>query len=195
MFLLRSPNTETLQAILTTAKAASFSYTEVGATAGGALPDGYHHDRSLIDLGHGPDRFDRAVAGLRSWQMHVRSGLQVFPEGQDLAPAVTVLSVVRFGLLTTVAPCRVVYVIDEPDRFGFAYGTLAGHPEQGEEAFVVERTGRFKVTAFSRPKELLARLGGPVSRKVQQRATTAYLDAMRDIAEEGDRPANQQSWR
>ena len=31
------------------------------------------------------------------------------------------------GLLR--APCRVVYVIDEPDVRGFAYGTLPGHPE------------------------------------------------------------------
>ena len=34
------------------------------------------------------------------------------------------------------APCRVVYVIDEPDIRGFAYGTLPGHPESGEERFV-----------------------------------------------------------
>ena len=35
-------------------------------------------------------------------------------------------------------PARVVYVIDEPLRKGFAYGTLPGHPETGEEAFIVE---------------------------------------------------------
>ena len=35
------------------------------------------------------------------------------------------------------APCRVVYVVDEPDRRGFAYGTLPGHAESGEERFVV----------------------------------------------------------
>ena len=34
-------------------------------------------------------------------------------------------------------PCRVVYVVDEPDRRGFAYGTLPGHPESGEELFLV----------------------------------------------------------
>jgi hypothetical protein len=28
------------------------------------------------------------------------------------------------------AVCRVVAVIDEPDRFGFAYGTLPDHPER-----------------------------------------------------------------
>ncbi len=36
-------------------------------------------------------------------------------------------------------PVRVVAVIDEPNRRGFAYGTLPGHPLSGEELFVVER--------------------------------------------------------
>lgn len=43
------------------------------------------------------------------------------------------------GILTPNAPCQVVYVLDEPDRQGFAYGTLPGQPESGEEAFVIER--------------------------------------------------------
>ena len=51
--------------------------------------------------------------------------------------------------------CRVVAVVDEPDRFGFAYGTLPVHPEQGEESFVVVRAdaggARFDVQAVSRP--------------------------------------------
>jgi uncharacterized protein (UPF0548 family) len=34
---------------------------------------------------------------------------------------------------------RVVAVADEPDRCGFAYGTLPGHAVCGEEAFVVAR--------------------------------------------------------
>ena len=45
------------------------------------------------------------------------------------------------------APCRVVYVVDEPDRRGFAYGTLPGHAESGEELFMVRfdpATGRLR---------------------------------------------------
>ena len=38
------------------------------------------------------------------------------------------------------APVRVVYVIDEPNRKGFAYGTLDGHPESGEESWIVDQT-------------------------------------------------------
>ena len=39
----------------------------------------------------------------------------------------------------TLNAARVVFVIDEPGRFGFAYGTLPRHVESGEERFLVER--------------------------------------------------------
>ena len=38
---------------------------------------------------------------------------------------------------------------------------------------------RFEITSFSRPHDLLTKLGGPVGRKVQQRATRRYLEGMR----------------
>ena len=37
--------------------------------------------------------------------------------------------------------CRIVYVVDESgpiSKFGFAYGTLPGHVESGEERFLIE---------------------------------------------------------
>jgi uncharacterized protein (UPF0548 family) len=80
---------------------------------------------------------------------------------------------------------RVVYVVDEPQHFGFAYGTLPGHPEQGEEPFDVLRDRErlvFRVVAFSRPRDPLARLGAPVTRAFQLRINRAYLNAMRQIA-------------
>jgi uncharacterized protein (UPF0548 family) len=89
------------------------------------------------------------------------------------------------GPLTAVAVCRIVVVVDEPERYGFAYGTLPGHPERGEEAFLVERhdDGRvvFRIVAFSRSAELLARLGGPVTRAIQQRASRGYLTALSEF--------------
>jgi uncharacterized protein (UPF0548 family) len=36
------------------------------------------------------------------------------------------------------AQCEVVWVIDEPRRRGFGYGTLRRHPERGEEGFAVD---------------------------------------------------------
>jgi uncharacterized protein (UPF0548 family) len=96
-----------------------------------------------------------------------------------------VLVVAPFGPLRTIAPCRIVSVVDDETRFGFAYGTLPEHPEQGEEAFVCERSPAggvtFRVRAFSRPHDPLARIGAPISRWVQTRTTRGYLNAMRDF--------------
>jgi len=79
-------------------------------------------------------------------------------------------------------PCRVVYVVNEPNRRGFAYGTLPDHPEQGEEAFVVTQDGDgsvwFEVTAFSRPGASLVRWAGPIGRAIQSLATTRYERAV-----------------
>jgi uncharacterized protein (UPF0548 family) len=47
-------------------------------------------------------------------------------------------------------PCRVVYTVSEADRQDFAYGTLPGHPEQGEEAFVVTMAEQRAVTHSGR---------------------------------------------
>ncbi len=60
--------------------------------------------------------------------------------------------------------------MDEPDRAGFGYGTLPGHPEVGEEAFLVTRAGDgvwFEVTAFSRPARWYIHAAGPAARAVQ----------------------------
>ena len=76
---------------------------------------------------------------------------------------------------------RIVYLTDGPEEFGFAYGTLPAHPEEGEAAFRVIRRGErlvFTVTAFSRPRHTAARLGGPLSRALQLRANRSYLRAM-----------------
>ena len=44
-----------------------------------------------------------------------------------------------WGPFRTPAPVKVVYVVDEPDRKGFACGTRHGHPASGEELFLLTR--------------------------------------------------------
>lgn len=86
------------------------------------------------------------------------------------------------GPLRVDAPCRVAYGVDEPRRRGFAYVTLAGHPESGEEAFVIEHydddTVSFMITAFSRSSACLAKIAGPLGGIVQRRITARYLRSM-----------------
>ncbi len=52
----------------------------------------------------------------------------------------------------------VVYVIDEPDRIGFAYGTTAEGPESGEESFILEH--RDDDTVWLTIRSLLGTRGG-----------------------------------
>ena len=91
----------------------------------------------------------------------------------------------KFGPFTVDAPVRVVYVIDEPGRLGFAYGTMAGHPASGEESFVVEKREDDSVwliiRAFSRPGTWFYRLGWPLVRRQQSKITARYLRALHPI--------------
>ena len=59
-------------------------------------------------------------------------------------------------------------------KFGFAYGTLPGHVESGEERFLIEwdrETDKvwYDILAFSRPNHFLTRLGYPLVRRTQKR--------------------------
>jgi uncharacterized protein (UPF0548 family) len=132
-------------------------------------------------LGTGDAAFAAGTRGLREWQAHRGAGLVVVPDDAPLEVGTEVAVGAPFGPVHAVAVCRVVRVIDEPDRFGFAYGTMPVHPETGEEEFVVERaadgTVRFHVEARSRPRGL-ARLAGPLATLLQRRAGQAYIDAL-----------------
>ncbi|MGH9116086.1 MAG: DUF1990 family protein, partial [Acidimicrobiales bacterium] len=161
--------------MLKSAGAARLSYEAIGETAGLALPAGFHHDRHEVIIG-GTSGFDRAKQGLSRWQAHIGAGATVYPDG-ELAEGATFLVVLALGPMQVIAPCRIVYIVDDQDRFGLAYGTLPGHPECGEESFVVERvsdTTVFRITAFSKPAGLVTRLGAPVARGLQLRFIDKY---------------------
>ena len=181
MFLLRDPDASTVERLLTEQRQSPLSYSEVGATADG-LPPGYRHDSYEAKLGTGGELFGRAADGLRTWQAHRGAGVSIYPADATLTEGTTVVLAITVGLVRAVAACRIVYVADEPQRFGFAYGTLNLHPEQGEEAFMVEHdpdgTVWFRITAFSRPHDRLARLGAPVARSIQRRVTNGYLRSL-----------------
>ena len=123
---------------------------------------------------------ERADA-IRQWAVHRGAGLVV---GADRPPSVdqvvAMSAPLPIGYIDVV--CRVVAVVDEPNRFGFTYGTLPIHPERGEESFIVERTSdgsvTFTITAVSRPAHPLARVASPIARRLQSAATDRYVAAM-----------------
>jgi uncharacterized protein (UPF0548 family) len=180
---LGRPTDELLHRVLKDQEARPLTYTEIGATAGSdPLPAGFHHDRFGTDLGADDDgRATRAGKALREWVPQRGAGIRVFP-GDPVAPDQSfVLALPLPGAGWALAPGRVVYLLDEPERSGFAYGTLPGHPERGEEAFIVVRANgrvRFEVIAFSRPRDPLVRLAKPLARALQVRTIKSYLTAM-----------------
>lgn len=149
------------------------------------MPPGYHHDEWEADLGaFRQAQFDRLGDALRRWHVQTGSGLTIFP-AETVRPGLTFALWFRLPGAYATAAGRVVYVTNEPDRVGFAYGTLPAHPERGEEAFhLVRQDDRllFSVRAFSQPRHPLARLGAPVSRILQRRMNQAYLKTMREAA-------------
>lgn len=146
----------------------TLSYPEIGASTrpGASLPAGYRHLHYRLLLGHGRDVLERAGTAVTTWQMHRAAGVRIRADAGRAAPGVAVECAVGAGPLRLVAPCEVVWSTYEPGRIGFAYGTRAGHPECGEESFLVEmgpdKAVWFTVTAFSRPARWYTRLAGPL---------------------------------
>jgi uncharacterized protein (UPF0548 family) len=144
-----------------------FTYTEVGATRDpSALPPGYNHLCHITTIGTGRRAFVAAGAAVVEWRMHTHMHVRPRAEAPRAEPGVGVTVRLGVGPLSITAPCRVVWTVDTDRALGFAYGTLAGHPECGEEAFLVELTDddavRFTVTAFSIPALWYARVAGPI---------------------------------
>jgi uncharacterized protein (UPF0548 family) len=153
------------------------TYGAVGATQAADLmaypPAGYRPIERRVRIGHGDARWEHATTQLFTWGVQRLSGMRVElletpsaggargealfgPDGEAfLRPGDTARLHIPFGPFRVTAAVRVIYVIDEPDRKGFAYGTLAGHPESGEEAWVISRTDDgsvwMTIRAFSRP--------------------------------------------
>jgi uncharacterized protein (UPF0548 family) len=162
-------------------RAADLTYVEVGSTRG-ELPPDYRHLRRQAVLGTGTSRFEEAAHALCHWDMHRRAGIRVLPSNRSVAEGVVAVQRLGVWKAAVEAPVRVVYVVDEPRRRGFAYGTLPGHPESGEESFVIELCDDdsvvLTITAFSRPAWRVVQVTDPIARAVQSWVTNRYLRSL-----------------
>ncbi len=106
----------------------------------------------------------------------------------------TVAVVARHFGFWSVNMSRIVYVVDEPRRYGFAYGTLPEHAESGEERFMVEWEDDdavwYEVLALSRERHVLAKAAFPLSRMLQARFRRDSGRAMQRTVCGGMRPGN-----
>lgn len=190
MILLRKPTAKTIQNFLARQSGLAFTYQSVGATATGP-PTGYMVDHTRIKLGQGEAVFAAAKAAMKQWRQMDLGWVHAWSPGQSIVKGALVGVAGRFVGLWWLNACQIVYVTQEKgavERFGVAYGSLPGHIALGEERFLVEWTRAddnvwFDILAFSRPRQLLARLGYPLLRRLQKRFGRESAAAMLRIAQ------------
>ncbi len=180
MWFLRRPRPAQLDGLLAKVARLSLSYPDVGMSRPGArVPAGYGREDHVVDLDLD---FEAAADALAGFATHRLPYMFLHPAGARVSEGLDVIVCARIGPLWTANPCRVVYVERTANRFVYAYGTLPGHSEHGEELFAVERGAdgqvRAQTVALARPQDLLARLGKPIAHRVQRRIKVDYMRAL-----------------
>jgi uncharacterized protein (UPF0548 family) len=189
---LRKPSAERLRDFLGAQSKLDLTYSAVGATAA-VPPGGYVVDRTRIRLGESARTFVAAKAALERWQQFRLGWVESWPPDTPIQTGQVVAVMARLFGLWWLNACRIVYVVNEKgpvQRYGFAYGTLPEHAESGEERFTVEWHEEdaavwYDIVAFSRPQQLLARLGYPFARWLQKRFARDSAAAMLRAVVEG----------
>lgn len=169
------------------------NYPAVGATDISepnwhAAPAGFcAYERSVV-VGSGEATWQTARSAVLTWGIKTRSGFDVLTvDGAAAAvrAGADCTLVARLGPFSIREPARVVAVVDEDDRVGFAYGTRVGHPVSGEEAFILTRTpdGTVSLTlrSLTRPPTGSWRAAFPLVLVAQRWYRFRYLRALRRI--------------
>jgi uncharacterized protein (UPF0548 family) len=177
VFLIRPPARLKIERFLAAQRDLPYTYPEIGATRVMTAPANYNLDHNRIRLGAGEATFERATAALRRWAMFDIGWVRLcWPETQ-LAVGATFGVAIKHFSFWSLNSARIVYLLDDDGptrRYGFAYGTLPGHAERGEERFLVEwrrddDSVWYDLFAFSQPHHPLTWAGYPLTRMLQRR--------------------------
>jgi uncharacterized protein (UPF0548 family) len=177
MLTIRKPHASRIDEYVKAQAPLPFTYDGVGSTRS-TPPPGYVVDHTRVLLGHGQTTFEAGRRAIERWVPFELGWVEARPSNTPIRTSATLAVTIRaFGLWWTNS-ARIVYAVDETTdshaRFGFAYGTLPGHVEAGEERFLVEwnRTSgevHYDIFAFSRPRHILTRLAKWQVRRMQRR--------------------------
>jgi uncharacterized protein (UPF0548 family) len=182
MFVRRKPSNDHINAFISAQQDSDFSYSPLEITRGTST-SGYTVDHNRVLLGSGVETFSKAVTAVKQWKMFDFDWVHLCWDHTPVEPGATVAVVVEHLGFWSMNACRIVYVIDEQWRYGFAYGTLAEHAERGEERFMVEwnrddDTVWYDLFAVSKPG-LIARFAYPYVRSLQKRFAQESKNAMK----------------
>ncbi|MCP4440048.1 MAG: DUF1990 domain-containing protein [Aureispira sp.] len=169
----KKPSLDTLETWTAKRKGEALSYQHPKATLEKEFPKGFDHDRNKCLLGKGDAIFELAKEGIRNWIIFPKAWIINHPTplplevGQEVAVVFNMLGAWWFN------SCRIQYLIEEPNRFGFAYGTLLSHVEKGEEVFWIEKRANgeiwYNIQAFSQPHYWWVKPFKPLVRAYQRK--------------------------
>jgi len=184
MIAFHLPQSKTLAAFLAQEKQLALTYQQHGASATTEKVSGFDNDFQRVTIGQGAAAFEQACEAIRRWRMFPSPWTVILPPAPPIQAGTTVAIYVKaFGLWWRNS-CRIIYVVDEPGRFGFAYGTLPGHIECGEELFLVEQDENgqvwYTIRAFSKPRHWLAKIAYPLMRLFQAQFRRDSAKAMKN---------------
>jgi uncharacterized protein (UPF0548 family) len=193
MFFLTKPSRELIQGVIDASQDTPFNYAEVGRSLG-PTPAGYVANHGRVRLGRGEETFKKAIEALRNWKMFDLDWVSLCWPEVDIEAGTTVATLARHFGFWSLHPARIVFLVDDDDertrRSGFAYGTLQGHGERGEETFIIEQLRAddsvwYDLRSFSRPGQRLTTLGYPIARMLQKRFARESTQAMLEAVGEG----------
>ncbi len=179
------PQKKYLDSFLKEQKPLPYSYREIGQTTSGQVAN-YDNDHNSILLGKGENVWLNAKNAIDNWQQFPADWTQIYPNTTPLKKGEVVAVLFRVLGLWWTNSARIVYTFDEPNRYGFAYGTLPGHIEKGEEVFWIEKDTEgniyYHIKAFSTPSLWLVRLAYPFARWNQKRFVRDSKIRMKKLA-------------
>jgi uncharacterized protein (UPF0548 family) len=197
MFSFRRPAEAAIRQSIENARELPLNYGFAFKTEGHSdlpvVPHGYERDHTRSEIGQGALAFEAAREAFRQWKQFDLGWVRVANaeariEVEEMV-AVEAHTPSFSGLgLWSVNCSRILYVIDEIDRFGFGYGTTAQHVERGEERFLLEfypvsGVVAYDLLAISQPAHWLARLGYPYTRNRQKKFARDSHARMRQNAQ------------
>lgn len=173
MIALNPTSASSLATFLEGQSKLAFTYAQVGATKTPHPVAQFDNDQIRVHLGNGDFTFAQAKKAIDELQMFPNGWTVPLPKQILIQKGTLIALHARFLGVWWRNVCRIVYVVDEPKRFGFAYGTLPGHIERGEELFLIEIDKQgdvwYEIRAFSKPRHWLAKVGYPLVRMLQAR--------------------------
>lgn len=177
VFRLTRASEQEIEELLAAAGEAPVSSPKLLTLADGPLGDppwGFAQDVVRSEIGHGEHAFAAARQAFQRWEQFDLGWVHVAIPFPRIIVGELVAVEAHTACLWSINFSRVVDVVDSATRFGFMYATTALHLEEGQERFLIEfdpgsEHVQYLIEAISRPRNVLARMGYPISRAMQHR--------------------------